>query len=513
MMKLATLNPKEVPMRDGADDLISTKHHVAQRQILSVMVPLLFVALATAASGVAGERLRPGDLRYVGAFRLPETAGEGAAVWDWGGQAMTFFPDGDPGGSADGFPGSLFVTGLDTTNLVAEISIPAPGISESPDTLPQATMLQPFADVRGGLFDGLDELPRVGMEYLPAQTGQNEGRLYLTWGQHYQDQPGLTLIPSHAWCRTNLGDPQTRGAWWVGTRSENEAGLIYGVDDYLFAIPPAWAAANTGGRALATGRYRDGGWSGMGPNLLAIAPWQEGDPPGRPPSDGAELGYTALLRYSVVGNGSHRLAGYSEADSWNGGAWVTAGARSAVVFAGTKGSGYTWYGFFTPAGMSPAPLYPEGAPCVYTVGDIMCTRPDGETPCSAEDMAPCTGADIAEESRGWWASRFDAVLLLYDPADFARVAAGSMEPWEPQPYAVVDLDENLFLPELAPDVAVYLGSGDQRHTRLGAVAFDRQRSLLYALELFADGYAPVVHVWRVQGPSPRAIRPERRVRP
>ncbi|HHQ48724.1 MAG TPA: hypothetical protein ENK19_07560, partial [Acidobacteria bacterium] len=304
-------------------------------------------------------------------------------MWDWGGQAMTFDPNGDAQGATDGFPGSLFVTGLDTANLVAEVSIPPPAITDEVAELPRASMLQPFADLRGGLFDGLNEIPRVGMEYLPAQAGQSEGLLYLCWGQHYQDQPGVTLIPSHAWCRTDLASPETRGAWWVGSEAENAAGLIYGVDDYLFAIPPAWATEHTGGRALATGRFRDGGWSGMGPNLLAIGPWLEGVPIGSAPPDGAELTYVPLLRYSVVGQGSHRLAGYSAADSWNGGAWIEAGPRSAVVFAGTKGSGYTWYGFFTPPDVPAAPLYPEGAPCVYTVGDIMCTEPDGETPCSA----------------------------------------------------------------------------------------------------------------------------------
>ncbi len=458
---------------------------------------LLLIAAWLAAPCGAGERLQPADLQYLGAFRLPPATAEPPAIWEWSGQAMAFFPGGDPGGDTDGFPGSLFATGLDTTNLVAEISIPAPVIASDPASLPRALELQPFADVRGGLFDGLQEIPRVGIEYLPAHAGQSEGLLYLAWGQHFQDEPGVTLIPSHAWCRTDLANPDTRGAWWVGTQAENAAGLIYGVDDYLFAIPPAWASQYTGGGALATGRYRDGGWSGMGPNILAIAPWLEGSPAGAAPHDGAELTYVPLLRYSVVGEGTHRLTDYSHADSWNGAAWVTAGARSAVIFAGTKGAGYTWYGFFTPSGVPAAPGYPEGAPCVYTVGEIMCTRPDGETPCTTEDMAPCTGAPIDLASRGWWASRFDAELLFYDPDDLAAVAAGTMEPWQPQPYAVLDVDSDLFLPDPPADAAVYVGTGNEHRGRLGAMAYDRTSNLLYALELFADTYEPVVHVWRV----------------
>ena len=42
-----------------------------------------------------------------------------------------------------------------------------------------------------------------------------------------------------------------------------------------------------------------------------------------------------------------------------------------------------------------------------------------------------------------------------------------------------------------------IGSGDQRRYRLGDVAYDRVNGLLYVLELYADGAAPVVHVWHV----------------
>jgi hypothetical protein len=70
-----------------------------------------------------------------------------------------------------------------------------------------------------------------------------------------------------------------------------------------------------------------------------------------------------------------------------------------------------------------------------------------------------------------------------------------MEPWEPQPHSFVGIDEHLFLPAgVEPDM---LGSGAQRRFRLGDVAWDSENRLLYVLELFAEGAAPVVHVWRV----------------
>ncbi len=448
--------------------------------------------------------IQPSDLLYLGAFRLPEVEGNFPAIWDWSGQTMTYYPQGDPNGSNDGFPGSLFLTGIDIENWVSEISIPAPLISSNVNNLPFSKTIQPFADVRGGLFSNFTELPRVGIEYMPAQEGQDKGHLYLTWGQHFHDDPNTNIGPTHAWCDLNLSHPNTKGAWWVGTREENENGFIYRVNDYLFAIPDAWANSYSMGRNLGTGRFRDGGWGGLGPNLFAIAPHREGNPP----QPGKELPYTTLLKYSSVMDGdNHKMKNYSHSDSWSGGAWINAGSNSAVIFVGTKGSGYTWYGYFTPDGVGPPPHYPEGAPCVYYEEDIMCTRPDGETPCTQEDLAPCLGANVQEESRGWWSSRFDAVILFYNPNDFASVAINKMQPYEPQPYAILDLDNFLYLNAYMEDVVMYNGKGNQRKNRFGAPAYDREHNLLFILELFADEYRPVVHIWKINERERKHSRP------
>lgn len=501
--------PDDVRLANGPDRTLGLRGSLRAMALLLALV----VSAASPASADASDRLQPSQLVYLGAFRLPELESDLPAVWDWGGAAMTVFPAGDPGGEDDGFPGSLFVTGLDTDNWVSEISIPPPARSRRIGDLAAAATLQPLTDIRSGLFPVFTELPRVGLEYLPAQAGQPEDVLHLAWGQHYHEDPGVTIVPTHGWCDLNLAHPNTQGPWWIGTAVENEAGFIYSVNDYLFAIPDAWADAHVGGRKLATGRFRDGGWSGRGPSLIAYGPWLDGDPPGTPPQPNAELSCVPLILYSSTrGDEDHRITGYSSADAWTGGAWITSGARSAVVFAGTKGSGYTWYGFFTPEGVGQPPLFGEGAPCVYTVGDIMCVRPDGETACTQEDMAPCSGAPVTVASRGWWASHFDAVLLFYDPDELAAVAAGLLAAHEPQPYAMLEIDEHLFLNAAMPDVTMYNGSGDQRKGRLGAVAFDRVHGLLYVLEQFADDYRPLVHVWKVRAQPNSLARPPVRVR-
>ena len=431
--------------------------------------------------------LMPEDFEYLGAFRLPD--GEDRPLtFEYGGNAMTFNWNGDPSGAGDGFPGSLFITGHDRLaygelpngSQVAEISIPAPGTTASPYDLPQAAFVQPFADVTAGYFKGLDEIPRIGMLYLdnPA-TGP---KIHLAWGEHLNpDQP----FDTHIWFDPDLSAPNVQGPWHIGDQS------LYAVNGYMFEIPADWADAHTDGRPVATGRFRDGGWPGMGPALFAYRPWV--DESGTPPAAGTRLEETVLLLYESTLNTPNierNMAGYQHADEWEGGAWITtASGKTAVLFAGTKGTGaMNWYGYINPAG--------PDVPCVE--GELIdqftvCWHADG-TPCPRAEQTTCTNP---ASLRGWWSTRFDAQFILYDPADLARVASGEMQPWEPQPYAAIDLDEHLFLnPDgIEPEM---IGTGDQRRYRIGDVAYDRANGLMYVLELFAEGAKPVVHVWRVQ---------------
>jgi len=256
----------------------------------------------------------------------------------------------------------------------------------------------------------------------------------------------------------------------------------------MFEIPVAWADAHAQGRYLGTGRFRDGGWSGMGPALLAYRPWIDGN--GTPAPPGTHLEETVLLLYESSRNTENIercLAGYQHPDEWNGGAWLTPGSKTAVLFAGTKSNGTKyWYGYVNPAG-------PE-FPCVDAeVTDfITCRLADG-SPCPPQDFSECAGHN---DYRGWWTTRWDAEFLLYNPADLARVAAGEIPSWEPQPYATLDIDEYLFLNPAGIEQDM-LGAGVQRRYRIGDVAYDRSNHLLYVLEWFADEARPVVHVWQV----------------
>lgn len=442
---------------------------------------------ATPTIPTSSELVQANDLVYVGAFRLPggDTPPQ---TFAYGGNAMTFNPDGDPA-STDGYPGSLFVIGHDRLaygglpdgSQVAEVSIPVPTNAGEPSGLPQASFIQDFADVTAGFFTQMEEIPKSGMQYL--NHADTAAKIHLCWGQHLQPQDQA----SHAWFNATLSAPNTQGTWFIADHN------LYSTNAYMFDIPASWADANAQGRYLATGRFRDGGQGGMGPALFAYRPWLAD---GSAPSSGTRLDATTLLLYENAYNTNdivRNVTGYQHPDEWEGGAWITTpSGKSAVLFAGTKSSGTKyWYGYIHPQG----PEYPCVDEHVEEYGT--CRMADGSL-CPPEDLLGC--CDEAEgtcvSGRGWWSTHFDAQLLLYDPADLARVASGEIESCQPQPYAVVDMDEHLYLDPPPWDVFV-LGFGVQRRYRIGAAAYDRQSGLLYVLELYADGAKPVVHVWRI----------------
>ncbi len=394
-------------------------------------------------------RLQPADVSYIGAFRLPEESG--GSNWEYSGDAATWCPTGDPDGPDDGFPGSLYAVGHSWDKQISEVTIPepTPAGNSGLEGLNRAETLQSFTDVRAGVgqFDVLREMLTVGMAYLPAQGSQTSDKLHLCFGQHLQEEE--QRVPSHMWCELDLTG--AAGAWQVG--NEN----IYAVNDYMFDIPQSWAAENVGGMRLATGRFRDGGWSGQGPSLFAIAPWQQGNPP----PDGAVLETVALLRYDSTSTDDEpwtTMNGYHHSDEWSGGAWLTSSNGGAVVFVGTRGTGECWYGLPDGTEWPDEPPYPDD--------------PTGE--------------------RGWWSTGFEAQMPFYDPADLAAVARGEMTPDQPQPYATMDLTD-----------ALLRGAGAQEKHQVGACAFGRDNGVLYVIEPRADGDRSVIHAWRVGEEQPQ----------
>lgn len=401
------------------------------------------------------ELIQPEDLEYLGFFRLPEASG--GSDWDYSGHGLTYFPGGDPGGGKDGFPGSLFGFGHDHHLLVSEISIPAPILTDDPSQASQAETLQPFSDVTDGLFKAEEmSIPRAGLEYLAEPVE----RLHFAFGQHIQD-----FEPSHGWGTLDLSHPESEGPWVFDGYTN------YVTNDYLFEIPSPWSNAIAPGPLLASGRAREGLWSGRGPGLFAYSP------PGvdHPPTPGGSLvGIYPLLLYGeqepgapdLLSTPEQSVADYHEADHWWGGAWLTSGDRAAVVLVGTKALGKEWYGFSN-----------------GIVWEHDCAE---QTPSTCPDVP-----DWPYDNRGFWAEDYQAQLIFYDPAELVGVARGTTASWEPQPYAVLVLDDYLLDPELDPEI--------YKRDLMGAAAFDRENGFLYLIERLADEYRSVIHVWQITG--------------
>ncbi len=146
---------------------------------------------------------------------------------------MTFNPDGEPG-NADSHGGSLFITGHDRLacgglpdgDQIAEIAIPAPAIEDDPAQLPAATFVQDFHDATAGFFTSMEEIPKVGMQYLNhPDTGPKP---HLCWGRHLQPANQA----SHAWLDPTLETPNMQGGtWFIGNQN------LYSVNGYMFDIP------------------------------------------------------------------------------------------------------------------------------------------------------------------------------------------------------------------------------------------------------------------------------------
>lgn len=417
----------------------------------------LVLGLVIAVGPAFGQRIQPEDLEYRGAFRLPHEPG--GSNWEYSGFAMTHFPMGDPGGPVDGYPGSLFAMGHDHDYLVSEINIPIPIISPSKrlDDLNVAETLQPFADVLSHLFP-VPEITRAGLAYLPAQPGQTSDKIHFCFGDHNQ----FDRAPSHGWCELTLSDPQSQGPWYFWNFSN------YVTNDYLFSIPESWSSQYAAGQRLASGRFRDGGWSGLGPSLFIYGPWIDGNPP---PPDATLTSVTPLLLYGdqlpgqaeIAISENKKMLYYKEPDEWTGGAWLSTGDASAVILVATKAIGNTWYGF------SDGTVWPEEGPW--------------------PDVPPWP-----HDSRGWWSDDIRAQIYFYDTDDLGQVALNQSDPWTPQPYAVFDIDDVLFDP----------GFHYERSKRVsvGAACYDRALGFLYIMERRADEDRSLVHVWKVNTPTP-----------
>jgi hypothetical protein len=417
----------------------------------SLKLLLLIPLLTTAADTTAAELLAPGDLVYLGAFAAPESViPPDENEWAYGGHAMTFNPDGDPSGPADGFPGSLFLAGNAQHDTVGEIAIPQPVVTGNFSALPRAGILQPLTDITAGLLSSTcsacgscdcGSWDMGGLQYL-AGVGR------VAWTIYDWYNAGAEDLESLGWTKPDM--LTASGVWHIGPRPNNLDDPFHNAktSDYLLTAPASFAGQHLGDRWLVSGYHRESGALGgsQGPTLYVMAPWLDGSPP----AAGSDLDAITLIYYrwfiECTNNQYDQcdFTGYRVDDQWGGGAWVDTGSHQAILIFGLKGLGDSCYG-----------------------------DPGVECPTPA-----------CEDSRGYHSDPYEPQILFYDPDQVAEIVAGSRDPWDIQPYQVYSPQTEVF----DPDCGV-----------LGAVAFDRDNGLIYVAEQAAGEWGDTaIHVWQVE---------------
>ncbi len=412
----------------------------------------------------------PAGFVYKGAFRTPE-------IFSYGGEAISYNPNGDGGengaGASDGLPGSLFLSNLNNqeNGFVGEVNIPEPKISaaHNPDELNEVTILQSPVNIRPANINNWDyvDIWRNGLEYV-----QSENRLYSSWTLHYTvSQEKRATI---SFCSPeDLAGSKKYGAWYVGKAGQPP--IEAQTSDYIFEIPQSWADLHLNGRSLVTGRFRDGGLSGLGPTLYAFGKIGKS-----PPEENYELPITTLLEYgSVEGTDNYNFPNsiddYNHADAWRTAEWLTGGGRFAVMFIGTKAHGNNWYGW------QGEKMRLEWVEADLPFPEFYDTDPDG---------------------KGWRAESYVPMAVFYNPADLAKVAAGKMKPFEPQPYAAWRFDKNIFFGSKAEiSSACY----DAIHQRLFVTEFNAPNDGWLIIHVF-DYDSTVVSVAQRKNSEPRGFR-------
>jgi hypothetical protein len=388
---------------------------------------------------IPSQLIQPTDLVYQGAFAYPP-----GDDWAYSGHALAYYPEGDPAGPADGYPGSLYAAAHAWYDLVGEIAIPEPVISDDFDDLPKASVLRALTDITEGWKDNCtyndDCLYREvdGLEVLP-----NINKIVWNLRDWYNaagyDQDSL------GWSELDMTGAQ--GVWHIGERG-NDAFHNAKTCNYLFKAPETFAVQYLEEKWLIAGNHRGAGAFGgsQGPTLYALAPWEDGNPP----ESGQNLDALALLYYPTVypecldDPAECYFPNYRAKDDWGGGVWVQTADKSGILIFGRKALGDNCYGT------------PEQC-----------------------------GGDACDPYKGYHAYPYEPQILFYDPEELKEVMAGTKEPWEVVPYEVYSpLNEVL----------------DQECATLGAATYDQERGLIYVTEQVAGPWGETaIHVWKVRG--------------
>lgn len=386
-------------------------------------------------------------LEYVGSFNVPQISDDSGSTFAWAGSGLAYNQTNN----------SLFITGHDHFQLVGEISIPDPAISNSTTDLPLSELLQPLVDITEG---HISEIGEGGASLSNNNHNMKIGGLLVQEnsliGSSYPYYESATEEKrSHFKRSVNLDTMGTfQGMYTIGN---NIPGLVSG---YMGAIPSDWqstfeASAITGNACIPIISR-----SSFGPSVSTFSP----------ESLGASImaSSTSLLYYPeehpTLGDYSNETVAnpvYCMSTKING--VVFPEKSKTILFFGRTGLGIPEYG----AGTDDITL--DG------------TKVDGFDEYYVYDPANPL-------SKGTHAWPYASYVWAYDIEDLIEVKEGLKNPWEVVPYKHWQLN----IP--------YTDSTS--NCLLGGAAYDPDRNWVFISHLRAHRERPVIHVYKVNINTP-----------
>ncbi|HUW84523.1 MAG TPA: hypothetical protein VMZ31_17195, partial [Phycisphaerae bacterium] len=397
------------------------------------------------------------DLTYVGAVRLPATTTP--SKWGYAGQGLTYYPGGNPGyNPATELPGSLYGMGFTIDNMVGELSIPIPVNSTNINDLPRANELQGFARPYPFTQSGSTQTyAHIG--YHPGGNGVGDHVYY----SYYRFYNGPLDEPAHGALYMNLSQTGV-GAWFVGGPYGDANHIPWALTSrFCFQIPQAWADVYANGRSLVYGSGGQliaghGDINLTGPSFFAVAPWETGSLP----AHNGYVGANTLMRYGQQAQSQDTwLESFNTQAHHLDAVWLENGGKRAIIVASRLGRGQIWYG------------YHEAAMDQLIMFDIPETSPTGGG------------------GKGWCSTDQRALLSFYNVSDLERVVGGSMQQYEPRPYAYFDVQD------------YYIATKNYRYPPEFSLAVDNTNGYLFLIDGCGEnGDQALIHVWQLGGGGP-----------
>lgn len=424
-----------------------------------LLVPLLFVAALNVVAQSEQPLVNFGNLKYLGAFRLPisqnETDPQKTLSYAVG--PIAFNPK-----SSNNSP-SLFIACFEGSGKVTEVSIPTPVISQSSklSDLPTATIIQGCANVRSGASTPLNSVNNIGGLLVL------NSKLVISIYDPYPAGacPSVTHFVKNS---LNLSAADATGGFVVS----NVTGKNCFVNGPMTLIPPEWQPLLGNKSAIVYNCCHSIiDQTSWGPAAFAFSP----DLLGVTPTASTALQYYDI-DHPTLGNWSGNDKPLSFEQPWDN-SWHNAlvpGYRGLVIPNGTRSALY-----FTAQGI--------GSYC-YGEGVTDSTLHNRPIP-GLSDVRYCYDPINADKGDHGYPYRFQ--VMAFDLNEWAAVVSGSKKPYDVKPYAV--------WPLTPPTVPFTTGLKDGYG---GGAAYDPATKRIYWEQPHADGVVPIIQVWEVTTATP-----------